>query len=211
MDNNFVIGVDFGTDSVRAIVVDASNGQLVGEEVSVYARWMQGKYCEPDKTQFRQHPRDYVEGLEACVRGALKKSGKTVEKSVKGIAVDATGSTPSPVNRKGTPLAMLPGFEENPNAMFHLWKDHTAVAEAEEFNRVADGWDGEDYTKFQGKYSSEWFLGQNAAYLSSRSRRQTSGLFVGRALRLDSRSFSRYSSPKSIVESNTTQILQSPK
>ncbi len=157
MDDNFVLGVDFGTDSVRAIVLDASNGQLIGEDSCFYPRWRDGKYCEPEKNQFRQHPRDYLEGLESCVRGALEKAGKAAGKYVKGIAVDTTGSTPCPVNQEGSPLALLPGFEGNPNAMFHVWKDHTAIQEAEEFNRVADEWDGEDYTKFQGKYSSEWF------------------------------------------------------
>ena len=157
MKDNFVIGVDFGTDSVRAIVVESSNGQLVGEEVSSYTRWEEGKYCDLDKNQFRQHPLDYLEGLESCVKGALAKAGKTAAECVKGIAVDTTGSTPCPVNQQGVPLALLPGFEENPNAMFHLWKDHTATKEAEEFNRAADAWEGEDYTRFQGKYSSEWF------------------------------------------------------
>ena len=157
MEDNFVIGVDFGTDSVRAVVVAASNGQLVGEDSCVYPRWRQGEYCEPEHNQFRQHPCDYLEGLESCVLGAIEKAGESVAKQIKGIAVDTTGSTPCPVNHEGTPLALLPEFEGNPNAMFHLWKDHTAASEAEEFNRVADDWSDEDYTKFQGKYSSEWF------------------------------------------------------
>lgn len=157
LDDCFVIGVDFGTDSVRAIVVDSRDGEVVGEDQCAYLRWMDGKYCEAEQNQFRQHPLDYIEGLESCISGAIKKAGKAAGKYVKGISVDTTGSTPCPVNKEGLPLALMPGFENNPNAMFHLWKDHTAIQEAEEINRVASEWGGEDYTKFQGKYSSEWF------------------------------------------------------
>jgi len=157
MEDNFVIGVDFGTDSVRAIMVDSQNGEVLAEDQCDYPRWMDGKYCEPQNNQFRQHPLDYMKGLESCVSGAVEKAGNTAKKYVKGISVDTTGSTPCPVNKRGIPLALLQGFEENPNAMFHLWKDHTAIQEAEEINHVASEWDGEDYTKFQGKYSSEWF------------------------------------------------------
>ena len=157
MEDNFVIGVDFGTDSVRAIVVDSGDGEVMGQAERHYARWLEGKYCEPKHNQFRQHPLDYMAGLEASVREAVKSAGRSAGKYVKGIAVDTTGSTPCPVNEAGLPLALLPGFEENPNAMFHLWKDHTAIAEAEEINELASQWGGEDYTRFQGKYSSEWF------------------------------------------------------
>lgn len=157
MQNELVIGVDFGTDSVRAIVVDPRNNELLGEDMCYYPRWSDGQYCEPKNNQFRQHPRDYMEGLEASIRGAVKDAGATAGKYIQGIAVDTTGSTPCPVNQEGVPLALLPGFEDNPNAMFHLWKDHTAIQEAEEINYVAAAWGGEDYTKFQGKYSSEWF------------------------------------------------------
>ncbi|MCL4298342.1 MAG: ribulokinase [Anaerolineae bacterium] len=157
MQNDLVIGVDFGSDSVRAVVVNPRNNELLGEDSCYYPRWRDGQYCEPKNNQFRQHPRDYIEGLEACVSGAVKNAGGSAGKYVKGIAVDTTGSTPCPVNQDGVPLALLAGFEDNPNAMFQLWKDHTAIQEAEEINHVAATWGGEDYTKFQGKYSSEWF------------------------------------------------------
>jgi L-ribulokinase len=154
----YVIGVDYGTDSVRALVVDAATGKEVSESVFNHPRWAEGKYCVPDKNQFRQHPLDYIEGLEACIKGALVEVPTDVARKVRGISVDTTGSTPVAVDRKGTPLALVPSFEENPNAMFVLWKDHTAVKEAEEINVLAKNWGGEDYTKFEGGiYSSEWF------------------------------------------------------
>jgi len=161
MDNNmtkYTIGVDYGTDSVRALVVDTRTGEETGTHVFYYPRWKEGLYCDPAKNQFRQHPLDYLEGLEVTIREALKQCPEGVAENVVGISVDTTGSTPVAVNREGIPLSLLPGFEENPNAMFVLWKDHTAVREAEEINEVARSWGGEDFTKFEGGiYSSEWF------------------------------------------------------
>jgi L-ribulokinase len=153
-----VIGVDYGTDSVRSVVVDAQSGKVLASEVHGFTRWKQGKYCNPSKNQFRQHPLDHIEGLEITVKKALKAAPKGSAEYVKGISVDTTGSTPGPVDRQGTPLALLPAFRENPNAMFVLWKDHTSVKEAEEINRTARTWGGEDFTKYiGGVYSSEWF------------------------------------------------------
>ncbi|SFC85405.1 ribulokinase [Spirosoma endophyticum] len=157
MKNQYVIGVDFGSDSVRALVVDAQTGQAVGTHVHEYARWKQGLYCDPATSQFRQHPLDYLEGLEATIIGALAQAPSDVRQQVVGISIDTTGSTPGPVDETGLPLALRPDFAENPNGMFILWKDHTANAEAEEINKLAHHWDV-DYTKYVGGiYSSEWF------------------------------------------------------
>ncbi len=154
----FVIGIDFGTDSVRAVVADASDGGLAGAAVAPYPRWAQGLYCDPHAHRFRQHPLDYLHAMEASVRSALKQAGSDVAARVRGIAVDTTGSTPVLADAKGRPLALCPGFEEDPDAMFLLWKDHTAVAEAARINEVARTWGGVDYTKFEGGvYSAEWF------------------------------------------------------
>jgi L-ribulokinase len=154
----YTIGIDYGTDSVRALVVDTRTGMEMGTEVFHYPRWKAGKYCDPARNQFRQHPLDYLEGLEQAIVGALRKCPPGVAENVVGISVDTTGSTPVAVDRHGTPLALTPGFEENPNAMFVLWKDHTAVKEADEINHLARSWGGEDYTKYEGGiYSSEWF------------------------------------------------------
>ncbi len=156
--DQFVVGIDYGTDSVRAILVNASNGEEMGNSVQYYPRWQDKKYCDPSRNQFRQHPLDYLESIETATRDALKKAGAKSASFIKGISIDTTGSTPAPVDRKGTPLAMHNGYKDNPNAMFILWKDHTAVKEAEEINHAARTWGGEDYTKYEGGvYSSEWF------------------------------------------------------
>jgi len=154
----FVIGVDFGTDSVRALVLDAADGREISTAVFHYPRWQAGKYCDAAKNQFRQHPLDYLEGLQSAITAALQEAPTGSAAKVKGLSVDTTGSTPCAVDEKGTPLALKPEFAENPNAMFVLWKDHTSVKEAEEINQLARTWGGEDYTKYVGGiYSSEWF------------------------------------------------------
>lgn len=157
MKNEYVIGLDFGSDSVRSVLVNASNGHTLGSKVHWYQRWKEGRYCEPNNNQFRQHPLDHIEGMEITIRDVVKEAGIDPA-AVKGICIDTTGSSPFPVDQSGTPLSLLPGFEENPNAMMILWKDHTAIAEADEINDLAKNWGGEDYTKFEGGiYSSEWF------------------------------------------------------
>lgn len=157
MRENFVIGIDFGTDSARALIVNAETGEQVGTAVHEYSRWKAGKYCDASISQFRQHPLDYLEGLEDAVLSALAKAPEKVRGQIRGISVDTTGSTPVAVDHNGTALALLPEFAENPNGMFILWKDHTGNQEAEEINKLAHRWPV-DYTKFVGGiYSSEWF------------------------------------------------------
>lgn len=157
-NKNYVIGIDFGTDSVRSIIVDAADGAVLADEVFYYPRWAAGKFCDTPNNQFRQHPLDYIEGLEASIKGILAKVPQSTVEKIRGISVDTTGSTPCAVDKSGTPLSLTPGFEENPNAMFVLWKDHTAVKEAAEINEKARSWGGEDFTKYEGGvYSSEWF------------------------------------------------------
>ena len=154
----YVIGLDYGSDSVRSVVVDTIDGTELSSSVFNYPRWNAGKYCEPAKNQFRQHPLDYLEGLERTIKDALSQCEPEVAKNIVGLSVDTTGSTPVAVTKEGTPLSLTPEFAENPNAMFVLWKDHTAVAEAEEVNQLARMWGGTDFTKFEGGiYSSEWF------------------------------------------------------
>ena len=149
-----LIGLDFGSDSVRAVLV-TENGEQLATSVHEYARWAQGKYCDPAANRFRQHPLDYLEGTEAVIRSVLEGVDSS---RVAGIAIDTTGSTPCAVDRAGTPLALNPEFADDPDAMFLLWKDHTAIAEAARINEYAANWGGPDYRLYEGGiYSSEWF------------------------------------------------------
>jgi L-ribulokinase len=157
MTEQYVIGVDFGTDSVRSIIVNAATGDEISASVFLYPCWKQGLYCNSAANQFRQHPADYIEGLEFTIKNCLQKAGTVISNNVKAIAVDTTGSTPVAVNEAGTALAMLPEFSENPNAMFVLWKDHTAIQEAAEINEHAKKFDTNYLQYVGGIYSSEWF------------------------------------------------------
>ena len=154
----YVIGVDYGTDSVRSVIVNAFDGQEVSSSIFEYPRWKDGLFCDPKNNQFRQHPLDYIEGFEKSIKGALSSVSKDIRASVKGISIDTTGSTPVALDKEGLPLSLSDDFKNNPNAMFVLWKDHTSVAEAEEINNKSKNWGGVDFTKYVGGvYSSEWF------------------------------------------------------
>jgi L-ribulokinase len=155
--DTFVIGIDYGTDSVRSIIVNARNGQEVAASVYTYPRWRDGLFSDPAKNQFRQHPLDYIEGLEHTIKKCLAEAGEQVRKNIRGISVDTTGSTSIAVDKTGTPLALTPGFENNPNAMFVLWKDHTATKEAAEINEHAEQFEVNYLQYVGGIYSSEWF------------------------------------------------------
>ena len=153
----YVIGIDYGTDSARALIVNAETGEIIASAVAGYPRWSEGRYCNPSINQYRQHPQDYIDALESVVKDALRRSPEGTAQQVVGIAFDTTGSTPVFTDERGTPLALLPEFAENPNAMFVLWKDHTAVKEAAEINSLCKRWKI-DYTAYEGGvYSSEWF------------------------------------------------------
>jgi L-ribulokinase len=156
-EEQFVIGLDFGTDSVRSVIVRTSDGNEVSSSVFNFPRWRDGLFCNPAINQFRQHPLDYIEGLKETICSCIKNAGPSVAKSVKAISIDTTGSTPVAVNKEGIPLALLSGLEEDANAMFVLWKDHTAVKEAEEINLHAKKFPVNYLRYVGGVYSSEWF------------------------------------------------------
>ncbi|HEY4967742.1 MAG TPA: ribulokinase, partial [Puia sp.] len=153
----YVIGLDFGTDSVRAILVDAGNGNEISSSVFLYPRWREGLYCNASLNQFRQHPLDYIEGIESSIKHCLAGATPAIASKIRAISIDTTGSSPLPVDRNGTALALLPPFESNPNAMVVLWKDHTAIRETMEINSAATKFPV-NYLKYVGGiYSSEWF------------------------------------------------------
>jgi L-ribulokinase len=152
----YVIGLDYGTDSARAVIVNAGTGEEVASSVKYYKRWKEGLYCTPAKNRYRQHPLDYIEALEESVKEALDKLPEGTAESIVGISFDTTGSTPVLTDKNGLPLALRPEFAENPDAMFVLWKDHTAIREAARINKLSKERQI-DYTAYEGGiYSSEW-------------------------------------------------------
>ena len=156
--SRYTLGLDYGSDSVRALLVDVETGQEIATNMVNYPRWAQGLYCEPSKDQFRQHPQDYIDSLEQVVNGLWAQAPAGAADKVIGMAFDTTGSTPVAINEHGTPLALTPEFAENPNAMFVLWKDHTAVKEAAEITDAATNNDINYLAYMGGIYSSEWYF-----------------------------------------------------
>jgi L-ribulokinase len=161
MSNEYVIGLDYGTNSVRALVVNVENGAEVGTAVYEYENGQNGILLSRDPNLARQHPGDYLTGAEKTIKGALAQAQREVEgfspEQVIGLGVDTTGSTPIPVDANGKPLAFDALFADNLNALAWLWKDHTGVDEAGEITQRASELRPEYLAKCGGTYSSEWF------------------------------------------------------
>jgi len=163
MKSKYTLGLDFGTNSVRALIVDVSNGHELASYVSDYVHGDAGVVLRADQPDLaRQHPADYLRGIEQVVKQALEfaasdSSHEFSPRNVIGIGVDTTGSTPLPVDKNGKALALQPEFENEPDAMAWLWKDHTAHGEAEEITAAAQRERPEYLAKCGGRYSSEWF------------------------------------------------------
>ena len=156
LDKRYVIGVDYGTDSCRAILLDAADGTRIAESSCAYPRWKKGLYCDPLIDRYRQHPQDYIDTFKTVIKDIVSQVKPEVVCGIGGISFDTTASTPVLVDEAGTPLSLLPEFSEEPDAMFVLWKDHTSLAEADEINALAHDWEV-DYTQFSGgTYSPEW-------------------------------------------------------
>jgi L-ribulokinase len=161
MSKQYTIGLDYGTNSVRALVVNVANGEEVAAAVWTYAHGTEGVILARDPNLARQHPADYLEGAETTIRKALALAAEKVPgfqaDQVAGLGVDTTGSTPLPVDKEGRPLAFAKKFAENPAAMAWLWKDHTGVGEAAEITALAAKLRPQYLAKCGGTYSSEWF------------------------------------------------------
>jgi L-ribulokinase len=162
MSAKYTIGLDYGTNSVRALIVNVANGDEIAAAVWTYAHGTQGVLLTRDPNQARQHPADYVEGAATTIKQALVAAKKAVKgfspDQVVGIGVDTTGSTPLPVDANGKPLAFSKKFAKNDAAMAWLWKDHTGVAEAAEITELAKTIRPRYLAKCGGTYSSEWFF-----------------------------------------------------
>ena len=159
----YTIGLDYGTNSVRCLIVDVTNGDEVGSCVYEYETGEAGIILDPaDHNLARQNPADYLKGIEVTVKAAIAEAksnaGDFEASRIIGIGVDTTGSTPIPVDKHGTPLGMLGQFKDNPNAHAWLWKDHTSHAEAAEITELAEKEHPEYLARCGGTYSSEWFF-----------------------------------------------------
>ncbi|MEW6507130.1 MAG: ribulokinase [Bacteroidota bacterium] len=160
--SKYVIGIDFGTNSCRSLVVDVANGKELATHVFNYPSGKDGVIIDSKEPHLaRQNPEDYVKGIEVSVKGALRKA-KSVKKNFKnadviGIGVDTTGSSPMPVDEEGRPLCFNKRFNKNPAAMVWLWKDHTSFAEAEQITKLASEIRPQYLSKIGGVYSSEWW------------------------------------------------------
>ena len=159
----YSIGLDYGTNSVRCLIVDTSNGSELGTAIYEYPTGEAGIILDPaDHNLARQNPADYIKGAEVTIKAAIAEAEKAESgfdpAQIIGIGVDTTGSTPLPIDKTGTPLAMLDEFKDNPNAHAWLWKDHTGHTEAAEITALAQKEHPEYLAKCGGTYSSEWFF-----------------------------------------------------
>ncbi|HEY1489399.1 MAG TPA: ribulokinase, partial [Verrucomicrobiae bacterium] len=162
MAKQYTIGLDYGTNSVRALIVNVANGAEVAAAVWGYEHGTAGVILSRDPNLARQHPGDYLKGAEVTIKQALATAKKSIKgfhaSQVIGIGVDTTGSTPLPVSKDGQPLTFQKKFAHNPAAMAWLWKDHTGIAEAAEITALARKMRPQYLAKCGGTYSSEWFF-----------------------------------------------------
>jgi L-ribulokinase len=158
----YAIGLDFGTNSCRSLIVDLADGSELASHVFSYPSGSAGILLDPKEPNLaRQNPQDYIDGIKETITQAVKQAKKENTDfdaaNIIGIGIDTTGSSPMPVNSEGTPLCFLPEFKNNLNAMVWLWKDHTGHSEADQITSTAEKTHPEYLSKIGGIYSSEWF------------------------------------------------------
>jgi L-ribulokinase len=157
----YTVGIDYGTNSVRAVVVDTADGHVVGTRVFEYPSGDHGVLLDPKQPHLaRQNPVDYIEGLRIAVGDALKAADAEPDFArdrVIGLGVDTTGSTPLPIDAHARPLARDPRWEMNLAAHAWLWKDHTSAAEAAAITETAAAHAPQLLAPIGGTYSSEWW------------------------------------------------------
>lgn len=161
MTKKYSIGLDYGTESGRAVLVDVSNGIIVAQSTKVYTHGVMDEYL-PNGTKLPmdfalQHPMDYLEVAEVTVQAVLKEAGISAE-DVVGLSTDFTSCTILPVDAEGTPLCVKPQFIHNPHAYVKLWKHHAAQPEANRVTELAEGRSESFLARYGGKISSEWML-----------------------------------------------------
>jgi L-ribulokinase len=160
--SRYVIGLDFGTNSCRSLLVDVTSGKELASHIFHYPSGSDGVILDPSEPNLaRQNPADYILGMEAIIREAIEK-GKEVDPEFKsgniiGIGIDTTGSSPMPVDQEGQPLCFHERFKDHPSAMVWLWKDHTSYKEAARITQLASDMRPQYLSKIGGAYSSEWW------------------------------------------------------
>jgi len=192
----YTIGLDYGTNSVRCIIVNLADGAEIATDVFNYPGGQAGILLDAsDHNVARQNPADYSAGLETTVKNAIALAKRVdndfATSKVIGIGVDTTGSTPLPVDEQGVALGLRDTFKDNLNAMAWLWKDHTGYAEAAQITELAEKKRPEYLAKCGGTYSSEWFFSKllhcwrvdksvfNAAYTWVEHADYMTGLLTG--------------------------------
>lgn len=161
MENKYTIGLDYGTNSVRAVLINVADGHQVSSSTYEYPSGVNGIILDEKEPLLARHnPRDYISGIEAVITSLLDKAGREysiLSDSVIGIGIDSTGSSPMPVDRTGCPLAFYERFKDEPNAYVWLWKDHSSIDEAQAITTLARKIRPSYLYKTGGNYSSEWF------------------------------------------------------
>ena len=160
--NKYAIGLDFGTNSCRSLIVNIENGREIASHVFNYPTGDAGVIIDKNDTNLaRQNPADYIEGIEIIVKEAITKAKKSISdfdaKDIISIGVDTTGSSPMPVDADGNPLCFKNEFKTNSASYVWLWKDHTSFEEAAEITKLASEIRPNYLSKIGGVYSSEWF------------------------------------------------------